>query len=126
MEFKFLVGPEVVEAEKQLPKEQQFQWPFDSIVCYCTEGGKIIGRVAAMSIKILEGTWVAPDAPPTTAYRMLMQMEAMYAAYLGTTVGAFVSNTQPEIGDYLRRVGYQKEDVEFYTKPLAKAEEKTA
>lgn len=125
MEFKFVLGIESAETESQLPKEQQVRWPLDSLVMYCLEDGKIIGRVAAMSLKIFEGTWVDPNAPPTTAYRMIKQMETAYAAFLGDSVGAFVADEQPEIGDYLTRIGYEKLPVTFYTKDLTVKKEET-
>ena len=125
MEFRFLVGPEVEDAEEHIPEGQRVKWPIDSIVMYCYDDGKIIGRIGAMSIKIIEGTWAASDAPPTTAFRMMKQMEAMLAFLGNTHALALVSTEMPQIANYLQRVGFVQLPVEMYSHEFA-AKEKAA
>lgn len=123
LEFQFLVGPELAAAEAQLPVEQRVVWPADTMVAYAIDSGRIIGRMGCMSVKILEGTWVAPDAPPTTAYRLMKQMEAVLS-YLGNTHAlAMVYDEHPQIADYLKRVDFERVPVQFYSKELVKKEE---
>ncbi len=124
MEFRFLIGSEIVEAEKQLPVEQRAHWPVDSMVMYCYEDDRIVGRMGVMSLKIIEGTWIAPDKRSTTLpLRVLRQFEAMYAAYLGENLNAFASEEQPEIADYLSRVGFERVPVNLFTKTLVQKKE---
>jgi len=124
VQFKFLYGPEIESAEQQLPPEQRVSWPLDSLIMYCYDDDRVIGRMGLMSIKIVEGTYVVPNAPPTTAFRMMKQMEAMIA-YLGNThVMALVYDGTPQIADYLERVNFKREPLSVYSKEVAKAKEK--
>ena len=118
MEFRFLAGPEILEAEKQIPDDQKVNWPVDSIVMYCFEDNKVIGRMGLMSFKIVEGTWAHPDKKGTSvAYRMMRQMEAM-VAYLGEpAINAFSADDQP-VSDYLERYGFERLPITLYTKSL--------
>lgn len=118
MEFKFLFGPEITVAEQALPVEQRVQWPLDSIVAYCFDGEKIIGRMGIMSIKLIEGTWVAPDAAPTTAFRMMKQMEAVLQHLGNTHAMALVYDEQPKVAEYLTRVGFERFPVTVFSKML--------
>jgi hypothetical protein len=123
LEFKFLVGPEAVEADKQLPAGQRVQWPVDSLVAYAVEDGKIVGRIGAVAIKVVEGTWCAPEKRGTTLpMRLMRQFEAMYSTFLGTAIGAFAPDAKPEISKYLERIGYEKLPVTFYTKTIVEQE----
>jgi hypothetical protein len=124
MEFKFLAGPEVLEAEKQIPDDQKVNWPVDSIVMYCFEGDTVIGRMGIMSFKIVEGTWADPSKQGTTlAFRMMKQMEAM-VAYLGEpAINAFSADSQAEVGEYLERYGFERLPITLYTKALVKKKE---
>ena len=122
MEFRFLVGPEVAEAEQQLPVEQRVQWPVDSLVMYCFEGEKVIGRMGVMSLKFIEGSWIRPGTELNLP-QLLAQMEAMLK-YIGEThAAALVYDEQPAIGRYIKRSGYTPFPVTMYTKELAKKEE---
>ncbi len=120
LEFKFLYGPEVVAAEQFMPEAQRVNWPFDSLVMYTFDDDVLVGRMGLMSFKVIEGTWAAPDSPPTTAYRMMKQMSALQE-YLGdTAANAFVLDEQPEIAAYLERVGFERVPVTLYTRSLIK------
>jgi len=122
MEFRFLIGPEVVEAEQQLPAEQRVAWPFDSIVGYAYEGDRIIGRMGIMSVKLIEGSWVSPDAPPTIAYRMMKQVLVMLQSLGDTHSLALAYDGQPEVAGYLERVGFERFPVTMYNKVLVEKE----
>src|SRR5258705_12024812 len=99
MEFKFLVGPEIAEAEQKLPVEQRVTWPVDSMVMYCFEGDAIIGRMGVMSIKFIEGTWVAPEASGRLLFQLERQLEAMLQ-YIGSTHAiALAYDEQPKVAD---------------------------
>ncbi len=122
LEFKFLVGPELVDAEAQLPENQRVAWPIDSIIMFAYEDGKVVGRMGLMSIKIIEGTYVAPGHT-TLAYRMMKQMEA-FLAYLGNTHAmAIVYDGMPQVADYLQRVDFTREPLTLYSKEVAKKAE---
>lgn len=126
IEFQFLIGPETVAAEAQMPVEQRVPWPLDSVIMYAFDGDKLVGRMGLMSIKMIEGTWAAPDASPTLAYRMMKQMDAMQI-YLGSTSSfAMVHDIQPEIAGYLERVGFQRFPVTLYQKMLEMKKEEAA
>ena len=124
LEFKFLIGPEVAEAELQIPAEQRVPWPIDSIIMYAMEDGKIVGRMGVMSIKFIEGTWVDESKRSTSlAFRMMKQMEAVLRESLGSTHAmALVYDEQPEVGDYLARVGFERFPVIVYSKELVEKE----
>lgn len=126
MHFQFLLGDEIAVADAQLPKAQQVDWtaidPL-ALVMYCYEGERVIGRMGCISIKVLEGTFVQPDAPPTTAFRMMKQMCAMLN-YLGDSSAlAMVSDNTPQIGQYLKRVNFERFPVTLYSKSLAEKSE---
>jgi hypothetical protein len=126
MEFTFLIKPEEIAlVEARLPPEQQVSWPLDSLVMYAVDGDKIIGRMGVMSIKILEGTWVAPGAPPSTAFRLMTQMLGILPQLGNTHALALAYDETPKIGEYLTRLKFERFPVTLYSKELdcAKREE---
>lgn len=120
MEFRFVLGIEAGEMEAQLPVEQRANWPVDTLISYAIEDGKVIGRMAIMSLQVVEGTWVDPEKRSTSlAYRMMKQLEAVQKQALGRTHSlALVYDEQPEVGEYLQRVGFKRFPVTLYEKSL--------
>jgi N-acetylglutamate synthase-like GNAT family acetyltransferase len=119
MEFRFLAGPEILEAEKQIPNDQKVNWPVDSIVMYTYEGEQIVGRMGLMSIKFIEGTYIAPDnRNGRLLLQMMTQMEGVIK-YLGNTHAMALSyDEQPQVSDYLKRLGFERFPVTMFDKEL--------
>lgn len=122
LEFKFLLGPEVVEAEKRLPENQRVTWPIDSLVMYAVDDERIVGRMGILSLKLIEGTW-ADEAHPMLGFRMMRQMEAMLQFIGDTHAMAMVYDETPRIGDYLRHAGFERFPITMFCKELVKKEE---
>lgn len=126
LELKFLFGPEVLEAEQQMPVEQRVAWPADSIILYAYKDNKIIGRVGLMSIKFIEGTWAADEMRGTgLPVRMLRQMEKLILSLGNSHVFSMAADVQPEIKDYLERLDFERVPVTLLAKDLT-AKEKAA
>lgn len=120
-EFRFLIGPEIIEAEQSIPDDQKISWPLDSIVLFAYEDGKVVGRIGIMAIKIVEGTYADPSKRGgRLPLELMKRMEAMQA-YLGEpNINAPVYDEQAEVADYLTRVGFERVPLTLYTKLLLK------
>lgn len=121
MDFKFLIGPELEAAEQQMPLGQRVNWPLDTMVLYVFENERVVGRMGVMSIKIIEGTWVEPGQS-TLAFRMMKQMEEFLKSVNNTHASAFVYDEQPQIAEYLKRVGFERFPVTMFIKDLYREE----
>lgn len=123
MEFKILIGPEVVAMERLMPVGQQVQWPIETAVVYAIEGDSPVGRMALMSLKVLEGSWVSDEKRGSTiAYRMMKMMEEFAARIGDTHLLALVYDEQPAVAEYLRRVNFERFPVTMMSKELVRKE----
>lgn len=120
MIFKFVVGPETLEFEAQLPVAQRVPWPLDSMVMYALDEERVVGRMGVMSIKFIEGTW-ADITHPTLGFRMMKQMEVVLAHMGNTHAMALVYDDQPRIADYLKHTNFERFPVTVYSKKLLEA-----
>jgi hypothetical protein len=121
IEFETMMGEE---ANKVDP--EGFKWPWDTLVLWAKENGEIVGRTTAMNLTVVEGTWCAEKyRGGTLAYRLLRQLEEIMAAppISKTASLAMIADAQLELGDYMRRVGYERVPVTFYVKSLVKKSE---
>lgn len=119
LEFRFLLGPEVEEAEKLIPEGQHVAWPLDSIVMYAYEGETIVGRMGLMSIKFIEGTYIAPtNRGGTLLVKMMNQMQAIIKHLDNTHAMALSYDEQPQVADYLKRLGFDRFPVTVFSKEL--------
>lgn len=101
-------------------------WPDDTFGVVAFEDGKLVGRTAILQLPIVEGTMVVPEKQGSSlAYRLVQKVEEMYLSLGKTHAWAMASLDQPEVSDYLKRVGYTAVPVVLYTKDLI-AREKAA
>lgn len=99
------------------------QWPNPvmsaPIVVFAYEGDRVVGRSAILPVDCIEGTMVAEDKKGTSlAFRLLRRIEELYRANGRTHAIAFAHDDQPEVAEYLERVGYVKSPLTVYSKQL--------
>lgn len=99
------------------------QWPSAQmsapIVVFAFEGDRIVGRSAILPVDVIEGTMVVEDKRGTSlAFRLLRRVEELYLQAGRTHAIAFAHNDQPEVGEYLERVGYERSPLTVYSKQL--------
>jgi N-acetylglutamate synthase-like GNAT family acetyltransferase len=94
------------------------QWPVDTFGVLAIEGGeKVVGQTAILNLPVIEGTIVVDEKKGTTLlYRLIKRVEELYRE-LGKT-HAWAMAAEPEVEDYLERLGYHKVPVTLYTKEL--------
>lgn len=112
-------------AEARALDPDGIQWPNAQmsapIVVFAYEGDRIVGRSAILPVDIIEGTMVAEDKRGTSlAFRLLRRVEELYLQAGRTHAIAFAHDDQPEVGEYLERVGYEKSPLTVYSKQLVK------
>jgi hypothetical protein len=114
MIFETLTG----QAAREIDPEN-IQWPKDSIVVYARSNGSIVGRSAIVHFPHIEAIWVTEGARGSTlAYRLVSQAEDVLRQASRTHVCAFVNDSQPEVGDYLKRMAYKVQAIKLYIKEL--------
>src|SRR6266404_3929097 len=106
-----------IEARKYDP--EQMKWPESSLVIYAFEGEEVVGRTAVIDLPHIEGTWVTESKRGTMlANRLIHCIESEIKSYNRTHVFAFAKNDQPEVSQYLERVGYKPFPVSVWMKEL--------
>ena len=88
--------------------------------------GKVIGRIVLMSLIHYEGTVVAePYRGSSAAIRLVAHAEQELMKLGLDSAIAYTPTSDPKIGEYMSRVGYQRFPVEVWQKflPIAKAKE---
>lgn len=121
IEFLKLDGKEAREIDPE-----GIQWPDGTLVLYAVKQGEIRGRQAYLLFPHLEGAWVHPDERGgTLAYRLIKETEKVVAESY-PAVFAYVMDNQPEIADYMQRMGYEKVPVSLWVKQFEKEKEAAA
>ena|ERR1700720_3122224 len=119
LEFKWVGGEEA----RRLDKDH-LDWPADSHVLFVMENGEVVARssmtiLPVLQYPIVEATWVREDKQKgTLAYRVLKEVENHFIEFGKTHIFAFAYDGQPEVGDYLTRVGYERKPLAVYMKQL--------
>lgn len=114
IELKVLTGDDARNADPDGVK-----WPDGAPVVFAYEGDRVVGRSAILPVDVVEGTMVADDKRGTSlAFRLLRRVEGLYLQAGRTHAIAFAHNDQPEVGEYLERVGYEKSPLTVYSKQL--------
>lgn len=100
------------------------EWPSDAHILFVYEDGVIVGRssmtiLPILNLSMVEGTWVRDDKHGTTlAARMVKEVERHFVEHGKTHAFAFTLDSQPEIGDYLARFGWERKPLSVYMKQL--------
>lgn len=122
IEFTLLTGEELKAVDPQ-----GVQWPWDTFGIIATEDGKVVGRSAIINMPMIEGTMVVPEKQGgTLAYRLIQKIEELYRELGKTHAIAMVYDEQPEVAEYLKRIGFEKMPVVVYSKTLVEAEKAKA
>jgi ribosomal protein S18 acetylase RimI-like enzyme len=118
MEIRELTPDEIIAAREI----DGVEFPVESVILGAVDdNGKIVGRIALMSLLHIEGTWVdEAHRGGSLAVRLVKKAENLLAANGFTSAIAYVAETQPEIGDYLQRFGYSRLPLAVWQKPLGK------
>jgi hypothetical protein len=104
---------------------EHVQRPPDSTVLYARENGEIVGRTAIIELPHVEGTWVAESKRGSSlALRLIRKLEEEVAALGRSHLFAFAFDSQPEVSEYLERVGYTRFPVTVWAKSLGLPTEK--
>jgi len=118
IEFVEKVGADAREADPD-----GIKWPDPvvsaPIVVFAYEGDRVVGRSAILPVDCVEGTMIVEDKRGTSlAFRLLRRIEELYRANGRTHAIAFAHDDQPEVAEYLERVGYRKSPLTVYSKQL--------
>jgi Predicted acetyltransferase len=114
IEFRWLDG----EAARVLDPDG-IEWPGDTRVLYVFENGQLIARSSIMSVPMIEGTWIKPEhRNGTLAVRIIKEVERHYLENGEEAAMAFAPADQPEVAEYLKRLGYEEKPLRFFIKPL--------
>ncbi len=119
LEFRWLDG-----LAARLLDPDHIQWPADSRVLFVFEGDTLVARSSITNIPMIEGSWIEPThRNGTLATRLMKEVERHYRDNGETAALAFVPSDQPEICEYMKRLGYEEKHLRFFLKPLvARAE----
>ncbi len=119
LEFRWLDG-----MAARLLDPDRIQWPADSRVLFVFEGNELIARSSITNIPMIEGTWIEPQhRNGTLATRIMKEVEKHYRENGEEAALAFIPSDQPEIAEYMIRLGYEEKPLRFFLKPLvARAE----
>ena len=114
---------EKVGADAQAIDPEGIKWPETKpsavVVVFAYEGDRIVGRSAILPVDVIEGTMVAEDKRGTSlAFRLLRRVEELYLQAGRTHAIAFAHDDQPEVAEYLERIGYAKSPLTVYSKQL--------
>lgn len=116
MEFRVLNGTEARAAD---PQGQE--WPDNTEAIIAVEDEKVVGFTAWLFLPHIEGTFVVPEKRHTSlGFRLVRNMEQLLAARNISHSFAYAYDRQPEVSDYLERLGYEKIPVSVWIKPLVK------
>lgn len=116
MQIEVITGVEM----RRIPQPDGVEWPEDSLhVISRSESGGLQARMSLVAMPHIEGTWLADNLRGTTAgARLLIRMEQEVKNLGRTHILAFVLESNPEIADYLERMGYVKYPLFVYAKEL--------
>lgn len=116
IKFQLMLG----EAAREIDPEH-FPWPFDTLVLFAFEDEKVVGRSAILNMPLIEGTWVADAYRGSTLMpRLVKEVEKLLFDLKKTHSMAWQNTEQPEVADYLTRMGYTKLPIAVWTKELQK------
>lgn len=94
-------------------------WPDESVVCLAIEGERVVGHSSILATNLIEGTVIVSDKQSgSLAFRLVRHMEELMKKGGNEAAFAFAPDENPEIGDYLSRVGYVRLPVTLYLKKL--------
>lgn len=83
------------------------------------QDGRVIARSGVISFPHIEGTWVAPaHRKGNLAFRLIKTLEHVTRRLGKTHLFAFAMDSQPEIGEYLSRLGYEKQPMTIWAKKV--------
>lgn len=83
------------------------------------DAGNIIARSGIIAFPHIEGTWVAPShRKGTLAARMIRALEHVTKRLGRSHLFAFILDEQPEIADYMQRLGYKKQPMTIWAKKV--------
>lgn len=126
IEFRVVDGEEA-----RLLDPAKLDWPLDSKVLFAFENNQVVGRssltimpmIAVVNTSLIEGSWVREDKRGTSlAFRLIKKVEDLFRENNKTHALAFAYDAQPEIADYLTRVGFEKLPLTIYMKQLVETE----
>jgi hypothetical protein len=96
-----------------------FPWPDKSLVIFAAKQGKVVGRLGMLDLPHLEGPWVHEAERGGTVLSRLESKAEEVLKHLGNNAAfAYQLHAQPEIGDYLRRLGFTLMPINIWTKVL--------
>lgn len=120
MHIEVITGKEM----QAIPQPDGVQWPDDSLhVISRYDDGRLQARMSLIALPHIEGTWVSDELRGTTAgARLLARMEEEVRKLGRTHVFAYALESQPEIGRYLERSGYERQPLTVYAKEIQKCQ----
>jgi hypothetical protein len=127
MHYGFLDREEAILIENaKLPKEIRVAWPPDSVVLYALDDkNEIVARMGVVEPPHIEGTWIREDNRNAfMAKRMISQMEKFLLSNEKQGAFAFVENSNTEVQDYMKRLGYSELPLKVYFKFLVEEEKR--
>jgi len=81
----------------------------------------LAGRTTVVTVPHIEGTWVREDLRKTRiGYVMFKEMENFVRSLGRTHTLAYAYDEQPEVADYLARLGYERLPLTIWAKDLTK------
>lgn len=105
--------------EARLIDPENLPWPGDSAVLYAIENNEVVGRMGIIELPHIEGTWIREDKRNSSiGFRLITKLENILEEENRSAIFAFAANNQPEISNYLERLGYSLMPVKIYMKPL--------
>lgn len=121
IEFRWVSGVDARELDID-----HLDWPADAHVLFVFENGEVIARSSMSILPVLqfpmvEGTWIREDRRNgALGYRVLKAVEEHFIEHGKTHLFAFAWEAQPEVGDYLTRIGFERKPLAVYMKQLVK------
>lgn len=121
IEFKTVNGTEARAIDSSL------DWPSDAWVVFAIEDGKIVARSSILPMPLVEATFVKPEKRSgTLAFRLFKEVEKLYLEHGKPLAMAMALHSQPEIKEYLTRMGFEEMPLTLFTKNLIAEKSKVA
>lgn len=118
IEFKIVDGLEARKIDSSL------EWPEEAHVVFAFEDGKVVARSSILPMPLVEATFVAPEKRNSTlAFRLFKEVEKLYLEHGKPVAMAMAMNDQPEVKEYLVRMGFKQMPLTLFTKNLIATQE---
>lgn len=121
IEFRTVCGSDARSIDGSL------DWPDDAWVVFAIEDGEIVARSSILPMPLVEATFVKQEKRNgTLAFRLFKEVEKLYLEHGKPVAMAMALDSQPDIKEYLTRMGFEEMPLTLFIKNLISLESEKA